>query len=107
MQIFYLNIAQNLNAPQLWTDPTQLFLTSLQWASRARVSMAASALTTPNYRYYLGAGFDHTVIADSDVYVEDSADSLRLIDWLEDMINQRAEFGGDWRNASCFPHCLP
>lgn len=107
VQIFYLNIARNLNTPQLWTDPTQLFLTSLVWTTRARAGLVESALTTSNYRYYVGAGFDHTIIADDDVYVEDSANGLSLIDWLDDMINRGSGFGGDWQSASCFPNCLP
>lgn len=107
VQIFYLNVARNLDAPDRWTDPRQLFLTSLEWTARARVSMAASALTTLNYRYYIGAGLAHAVIADDQVYLEDSAGGLRLIDWLDDMINRRSAVGGDWRNASCAPNCLP
>lgn len=107
VQIFYLNIAKNLNAPQLWTDPTQLFLTSLEWTTRARASMLTSALTTFNYRFYIAAGFGHTVIADEDLYLESSAHGLPLVDWLDDMINRPFLFGGDWKNASCFPNCLP
>lgn len=107
VQVFYLNIARNLNAPQLWADPTQLFLTSLGWTTRARASMLTSALTTFNYRFYIGAGLDHTVIAGDELYLEDSANGLRLVDWLDDMVNRPIVFGGDWRNASCFPDCLP
>jgi len=107
VQIFYLNIAKNLNAPELWYDPTQLLLTALEWTAKARVSMLLSAATTFNYRFYLGAGFDHTAIADDSVYSEDTAQGVLLIEWLDDMINRRFWFGSDWRNVTCSPDCIP
>lgn len=107
VQILYSNIARHLDQPELWTDPTRLLLTTLEWTNRTRAILRASAMTTGNYRYYLGAGFDHTIIASDDVYFEDSADGLRFIDWLDHMINQQSTFGGDWQNASCSPNCLP
>ncbi len=107
VQIFYLNVAKNLNSPVLWSDPTQLLLTALEWSTKARTSMLISALTTLNYRYYLGEGFAHTAIADDSVYAEQSADGIQLIEWLDDMINRRFTFGSDWQNASCFPDCIP
>lgn len=107
VQIFYLNIAKNLNSPELWADPTQLLITALEWSLKARTSMVFSAFTTFNYRFYLGAGFAHTAIADNSVYTEDSAQGVRLIDWLADMINRRFVFGSDWRNVACVQDCIP
>ena len=107
VQIFYLNVAKHLSAPELWNDPLRLFITGIEWTARARASLGLSALTTWNYRYYLAEGIDHTVVADDHLYVEASGGGRRLIDWLDDMINRRWAFGGDWRNASCFPGCLP
>jgi hypothetical protein len=107
VQIFYLNIAKNLNSPGLWADPTQLLVTAFEWSVKARASMVISAFTTFNYRFYLGEGFEHTAIADSSVYTEDSAQGVRLVDWLDDMINRRFVFGSDWRNVTCFQDCIP
>ena len=107
VQIFYLNVAKNLNSPELWADPTQLIVTALEWTLKARASMALSALTTFNYRYYVGAGFAHTAIADISLYLEDSAQGVRLVDWLDDMINRRFVFWSDWRNVTCAPDCIP
>lgn len=106
VQIFYLNMARNPGDPGLWDDPAQLFLTSLDWTARARSSMVTSASTTSNYRHYIAAGFDHSIIADDEVYLEESASRLRLVDWLDDMLNRPSLQGSDWRNASCFPNCL-
>lgn len=107
VQIFYLNVARNRNNPALWSDPLHIFFTGLEWTYRARISMVASALTTFNYRYYLASGLEHTTIADNSVYAESSGSGIRLIDWLDDMINRRFRFGSDWRNATCFPDCVP
>ncbi len=106
VQVFYLNVAKNLQSPELWNDPLQLFLTSLEWTTRARLSMLTSALSAFNYRYYVGGGIDHTIVVDDSIYAEASGSGIRLIDWLDDMINRRFAFGGDWRNATCFPDCL-
>lgn len=107
VQIFYLNVAKNLNSPELWADPSQLLVTALEWSIKARTNMVISALTTFNYRFYLGAGFAHTVIADDSLYAEDSAQGVRLVDWLDDMINRRFVFGSDWRNVACSQDCIP
>ena len=107
VQIFYLNIAKNLDSPDLWSDPLQLLVTALEWSAKARANMAVSSLTTFNYRYYLGAGFDHTAIADDSLYAEASAQGVRLVEWLDDMINRRWLFGSDWRDVTCFPDCIP
>jgi hypothetical protein len=107
VQIFYLNIAKNLNSPELWADPALLLVTAFEWTVKARASMVASAFTTFNYRFYLGEGFEHTAIADNSVYTEDSAQGVRLIDWLDDMINRRFVFWSDWRNVTCFQDCIP
>jgi hypothetical protein len=106
VQIFYLNVAKNPDEPERWVDPNQLFLTSLEWTTRARASVLESASTTANYRYYVGAGFGHVIIAGDELYLEDSAHGLPLIDWLTDMLDRRSLQGSAWRNASCFPDCL-
>ena len=107
VQIFYLNVAKNLQSPELWADPIQLLITGLEWTTKARASMLFSALTTFNYRFYLAAGDDHTISVDNDVYTEMSGSGILLIDWLDDMINRRFLFGSDWQNATCAPNCLP
>ena len=107
VQIFYLNVAKNLDSPEDWVDPLQLLGTAFEWSFKARSSMAFSALTTFNYRYYVGEGFDHTAIADDSLYAETSAQGVALVDWLDDMIDRFFLFGSDWRNVTCTPTCIP
>jgi len=107
VQIFYLNVMRNPNAPWRWTDPTRLFFAGLDWTLRARTNLALSALTTSNYRFYLARGTGHTILADDRFYSEASAGGIRFVDWVDDMINRRSAQGGDWKNASCVPNCLP
>ena len=107
VQILYLHIAKNLHNPAAWTNPWSLLWTTMEWTLKARISMETSASTTPNYRYYLGEGFEHTTVADPSVYLDDSGSGIRLIDWIDDMLSGRFLFGSDWRNATCYPNCVP
>lgn len=107
VQIFYLNVAKYLEYPESWSDPFLLLFTGFEWTAKARASMLVSALTTFNYRFYLGQGIDHTTVADNSVYAEMSGSGIPLTDWLYDMIYRRFLFGGDWKNATCAPNCLP
>ncbi len=68
--------------------------------------MRLSALTTWNYRFYLAAGTDHTIIADESFYREDSAEDVPFVNWVNDMINRRWPWRSDWRDVSCAPGCL-
>jgi len=105
VQIFYLNVMKHLADPTQWLDPTTLLPTALEWTAKARLYMRLSALA-PNYRFYLGAGSEHTVLADESFYMEYSAQGLLFSDWVDDMLNRRSLWGGDWRNVSCAPNCL-
>jgi hypothetical protein len=69
--------------------------------------MILTALQTWNYRLYLAKGVDHTVIASNKYYLEDTAQGVALVDWLDDMINRRWLWRSDWRNVRCTPNCLP
>lgn len=106
-QIFFFNVARNVNNPELWTDPAQIVFSGLEWTFRARAYMVLTALQTWNYRFYLAKGTDHTIIADNKFYTEDTARGVYFSDWVDDMSNRFFPFGGDWRNVSCAPDCLP
>lgn len=105
-QIAFLNIDRNIDDPSKWTDPGELILAGFEWTLRARTYQILTALQVWNYRFYLAAGDDHTVLADDKFFAEDSANE-ELVDWLDDMLNRRWSFGGNWRNVSCTPECLP
>lgn len=106
-QIFFYNVALNLNSPERWVDPGALFIAGLDWTLRARIYMILSALRNYNYRFYLAKGSDHTIIADNKYYTEDSARSVYFSDWVNDMINRRWFWRSNWRNVSCTPNCFP
>lgn len=104
-QIAFYNVARNLNSPELWSDPDQLAQAGLEWTFRARVYMFFSALQTFNYRFYLAAGTDHTIVGDNKFYTEDSARGVYFSDWVDDMINRWWPWRSAWRNLSCSPAC--
>jgi hypothetical protein len=105
VQIAFYNIARHNDNPALWDDPLQLFIAGLDWSLRARLNMAANSLTSWNYRHYLGAGFDHSIVPTDEVYLETSAGGVAFIDWLDDMLNRTFAWGSDWRNVSCTSDC--
>lgn len=108
-QVFYYNVMKHLDDTDLWLDPPSLLSSALQWTSKARTYMHISALA-PNYRFYIGAGNEHTLLVDDSFYTENSARGVNFSDWLDDMINQRRiwpiSWRSDWRNVSCAPNCL-
>jgi len=67
------------------------------------------ASSSSNYRYYIGAGTQHTVLANPDdpnlFYTEDSAGGIRFMDWLKGMIAEPSDDAdsksGKWRNLEC------
>ncbi|MGD8572820.1 MAG: pectin acetylesterase-family hydrolase [Gammaproteobacteria bacterium] len=106
VQIFYYNVMLNVDHPERWADQTYLLSNALPWSLKARANMHLSALA-PNYRYYIGAGSEHVVLAENSFYTESSARGVYFRDWVDDMVNRRFTWwGSDWRNVSCFPGCL-
>jgi hypothetical protein len=109
IQVFYYAVMSYAESPDLWRNPRKLVIRALEWTVKAREQMELAA-QAPNYRFYIGAGTDHTLLLDDSFYTEDSAEDLRFTDWLDDMVNRslRADGSdqGDWRNVSCAPNCL-
>lgn len=109
VQIFYYNVMKHLNYPEFWSDETYLMPTAIEWSLKARTYMNLSAMA-PNYRFYIGAGTDHTIVADNSFYTEHSAENIYFSDWVKDMVSRRNIWwfppGNDWRNVSCAPFCL-
>jgi hypothetical protein len=105
VQVFYYNVAGNINNPERWGDPDYLLPAALEWTLKARLYMRISSLA-PNYRLYIAAGSDHTVLADDSFYTEQSGAGVLFTDWVGDMINRRFVRRSDWQNVSCAPFCL-
>ncbi len=107
VQIAFFNLARNTDRPDLWEDPNEPALSAFEWSIRARTDMNLVAFQTWNYRYYIAAGTDHTIIGSDKFYTENSAEGVFFRDWVDDMINRRwLWWGSDWRNVSCTPNCL-
>jgi hypothetical protein len=104
-QAFFLNVMKNVDFPQRWNDPEYLFFASLEWNAKARTYMHINAFA-PNYRFYIAAGTDHTIMNDDRFYTENSAQGVFFRDWTDDMVNGRfIWWNTDWRNVSCDPDC--
>jgi len=86
---------ENLPYPDIWCD---FHAQMLDFA----YDTAAGA---PNYRYYIAAGADHTILMSPKFYTEDSAE-IPFVKWVKSMV--RNPFGmwggpwqGRWRNLEC------
>jgi hypothetical protein len=106
VQIGFYNIARHPGAIERWLDPIELLAAGFEWTLRARTDMILTAWQVPNYRYYVGAGIDHTIVADDKFYSEDTAQSRQFADWVGDMITARWPWFSNWRNVSCAPACV-
>lgn len=63
---------------------------------------------SPNYRYYVAEGENHTILGHDLFYTEDSAEGIVFLDWLEAMIKNQGGTNGHgampWLNIKC-PEC--
>jgi hypothetical protein len=97
----------DLADPSKWFDPAELATAGFIWVNKAATDMFIVAAQTPNYRMYLAAGGDHTIVGSDKTYSEDTAGGVRFIDWFEGMIKDKKPDNGDWQNVNCDPNCLP
>lgn len=115
VQTQFLNIMEEIDQPALWSDPDTLMPRFCEWSARAHLQTYVSALAR-NYRFYIGAGSNHTVFPGlplpgfGNIYAEDSALGIPLVDWVEAMLDKKgtADSGVGWNNVQCaFRHCEP
>ena len=106
-QIFFFNVARNLADFSKWFDPAELAASGFIWVNKAATDMFIIAAQTPNYRLYLAAGGDHTIVGSDKTYSEDTAGGVRFIDWFKGMIKDKNLDDSDWQNVNCDPNCLP
>jgi hypothetical protein len=104
-QIYFYNVAKHPDDMSQWERPGALLESAVGWTWRARLLMALTA-QLPTYRFYLGSGFGHTILADDEFYTEDSAEGVLFSQWVADMVDPPLSGDGDWRNVSCAPNCL-
>lgn len=99
-QTFFYHVMLNIDDPLEWDNWPLVWY---EWHYQM-VDYAYSAAEALNYRYYIGAGSDHTIMGDDKFYEEDSA-GIPYVDWIDAMVrNQggtRGHGGMPWVNAEC------
>jgi hypothetical protein len=109
-QIWFYNLQldDNVEDPALWTFPTgdsvYDYTVVSQWVGTMLSYTHGTAAVAPNYRYYIGAGTDHTVLLSDKFYAEDSAQGVSFAQWVKCMVNNPfGVFGGPlqgiWKNV--------
>ncbi len=87
---------EELPSDEIWCD----------WHDQMLEFVYDTAATSPNYRYYIAAGTDHTILMSSRVYTEESA-GTPFIKWLKDMVKKKLnkkhpyKGQGKWKNLEC------
>lgn len=102
---FYnLMVDSFLYQPQLWED-LPIDEVWCDWNAQMQDFSYDTAATARNYRYYIAAGADHTIMMSPKFYTENSA-GIPFIKWVKAMV--RNPFGmwggpwqGRWRNLEC------
>ena len=92
----------NVNYPWLWEDPASLTYAASVWYPTMLYYAYSTAAASPNYRYYIAAGTDHTIMMSPKFFTEDSAAGVSFVDWVKNMIKTPNK----WENAEC-EDCLP
>jgi hypothetical protein len=114
-QIWFFNVMLEItenpySLPPDWTNWYNI--TPEVWCNWYQQMLNFTYLTaeTPNYRYYIAAGEDHTIMAYDKFYMEDSAD-IPFVKWVKAMVKSqggRHGHGGiPWKNTECEDCELP
>jgi hypothetical protein len=102
-QAGFLQVMLNIDDPGAWTPTPR---TMCEWNSTMIDYSYNTAAESPNYRYYIAAGLDHTILMSPKFYTEESAGGIPFYKWVEAMV--RNPFGthspllqGKWKNLEC------
>jgi hypothetical protein len=98
-QIFFFNVMLNIDDPLAWYSiPPRVILA---WHLTMKYYAYVTAFRSWNYRFYIGAGSDHTIMGYPKFYEEESG-GKQFTDWVEAMIKTPNK----WENQEC-ENCLP
>jgi hypothetical protein len=114
-QIWFYNVMLEITAnpfslPEDWQDWDNI--TPEVWCDwyEQMLNFAYITAETPNYRYYIAAGQDHTIMAYDKFYEEDSA-GISFVKWVKAMVKSQGgthgHGGRPWENAECDDCELP
>ena len=99
-QAFFYNVMINIYDPTKWGDFTPVWC---DWHEQM-LEHADLAAEAPNYRYYIGAGTDHTIMGYDKFFEEDSA-GVPFVDWIKAMVENQGGTRGHgatpWKNLEC------
>ncbi len=99
-QTFFYNVMIHVNDPAQWGNWPLVWC---DWHEQMTTYLD-SAAGAPNYRYYIGAGSDHTIMGYDKFYEENSA-GIPLVDWVAAMVGNQGGTHGHggipWFNAEC------
>jgi len=106
-QIGFLSVMINIEGgPEAWYDPINLYNAGNIWYPTMLNYAYSTAAASPNYRYYIAAGSDHTIMMTPKFYTEDTAGGIPYAKWIKAMV--RNPFGthspilqGKWKNLEC------
>jgi hypothetical protein len=101
-QTLFYNVMLNITNPNVWGDYQPEWC---PWHFGMLDQVYATADARPNYRYYIAAGYYHTIMMSPEFYTENSG-GVSYADWVSVMVNNPfGMFGGPlsgiWRNRQC------
>jgi hypothetical protein len=102
-QIFFYNVMKNIDNPSLWNVITQELVGEWHYIMKKFVNSTAAA--SYNYRYYIAAGTDHTILMSPKFYTEESAEGVPFFEWVDRMV-KTPKNPMKWKNLEC-QVCLP
>jgi hypothetical protein len=98
---YHLQLDNNVQDPSIWDDLTATDFGT--WNYYMNFYTHGTAAVAPNYRFYIGGGYDHTILTSDKFYTESSAEGVYFSKWLKSMVdNPFGVFGGPlqgiWKN---------
>jgi hypothetical protein len=104
-QIYYYNVMLNIDDPDKWDYFTQELI--FKWHFTMKIFAYNTAAASPNYRYYIAAGTDHTILSFPEFYTEESAEGVSFAKWVKRMIKIKTpRKSRKWKNLEC-EICFP
>ncbi|MBC2716993.1 MAG: hypothetical protein HF978_16945 [Desulfobacteraceae bacterium] len=103
IQIFFYNVMLNIDNPYEWENITAPVIGAWHYTMKDFAYNTAAA--SPNYRYYIAAGTDHTILRSPKFYTEDSAEGVSFVEWVDRMIKTPRN-PRKWKSLEC-EDCLP
>lgn len=98
---YHLQMDNNVQNPSIWNNLTPTDFGT--WNYYMNLYTHDTAAVAPNYRFYIGGGYDHTILTTDKFYSESSAGGVYFSKWVKSMVDNPFGFGGGplqgiWKN---------